>query len=720
MVTGVAAGASEPALSGDRPKRLLSEDALGYGGFARALATSILRMVPRDGFVMAVHGPWGSGKTSAVNMAVDALEQMREGAEERVVVVRFNPWWFSGQEDLTRAFFSEVSASLDRRVSTRVVEGLRAVARRAAGAGKLIGAGVALVPGGAALGGLAEAAAAGVGGLVPEARSLDAIRGELEAALREDGKRILVIIDDVDRLPDDEAVQIFRVVKSVADLPNVVHLLVFDRDVARRATGTGATADGPEWLEKIVQASFDLPVPHRVDLHRSFWAKLAEVVGPEPDLQPSRWPDVFHRAVAPWLRTPRDVARLANAVAVAWPVVGDKVDLADFVAVEVLRLFEAGVYDLVRRSAPDLAGLGGDRDDQAALAQRLLDASGEPRRADVRRALQLLFPRLERTWSNRSYGEGFMEGWDRARRICSARRFTSYFTFTLDDDLLSAAERDDVRRAVGDPDAFAALVEALAGQTRRSGGTRADLVLGDLAHDDGILTDDLREAATRSLLAVGDRFIPAIEPASFGAIPTVWRVGHAVRSLLGGLAPGVRVDLLASSMAISPSLRTLSNLIVALSSQHGTEDGEPAASVDERLLDAEGLARVGGAFRVRMAREADRGGIGVMRDLVSVLGAWRRVTDDDEVRAWVSGRLLTRDGLLELAAGLTRTGVGGALGSHAQLEFPTVDRGFVEGLLDVDDFVMRLRALRDDASGPEATVIDRFLLGLRDGVRPSG
>ena len=55
--------------------------------FARALATSILRMVPRDGFVMAVHGPWGSGKTSAVNMAVDALEQIRVGVEERVVVV---------------------------------------------------------------------------------------------------------------------------------------------------------------------------------------------------------------------------------------------------------------------------------------------------------------------------------------------------------------------------------------------------------------------------------------------------------------------------------------------------------------------------------------------------------------------------------------------------------------------------------------------------------
>lgn len=710
---------SEAALSGDRPKRSLSEDELGFGGFARALATSILRMVPRDGFVMAVHGSWGSGKTSAVNMAVDALDEMQDGAERRVVVVRFNPWWFSGQEDLTRAFFAEVSASLESRVSSRVVEGLRALARRAAGAGKLIGAGVALVPGGAAYKDLAEGASAALGGLAGGDRSLEALRGELEDALRDDDRRILVIIDDVDRLPDDEAVQIFRLVKSVADLPNVVHLLVFDRDIARRATGGQATVDGPEWLEKIVQASFDLPVPHRVDLHRSFMTKLAAVVGPEPDVEPARWPDVFHRAVAPWIRTPRDSARLANAVAVAWPVVSDKVDLANFIAIEVLRLFEPRVYDVVRRSAPELTGLGGDREEQKEFAQRLLDAGGEPRRADLRRALQLLFPKLERTWSNHSYADGFMEGWDKARRICSARRFTSYFTFTLDDDLLSASEQDGIRRSVADPDAFAAIVAALSSQGRRMGGTRADLILDAMAHDPDFITDDLREAATLSLVTVGDGFLRETQSASFGVVPDVWRIGFAIEALLAGLEATRRTTLLVSAIAGSPSLRTISQLVVRVSGQHGTEDGAPSSPSEERLVDPGGLALVVEAFRARMAREAASARLADSPDLAAVLHAWRRAGGEGEVKAWTATQMLTRNGLLALAAGVTRSGVGGVLGSYAQLEFPTVDRAFLETLLDADVLVARLSALREEASGPEAIIIGRFLQGLRGRDTPS-
>jgi hypothetical protein len=704
----------EPSLSGDRPRQTLSEDALGYGGFARALATSVLRMVPRDGFVIAVHGAWGSGKTSAVNMAVDALEGMQEADDGRVIVIRFNPWWFSGQEDLTRAFFAEVSASLEHRISTRVVEGLRALAHRVSGMSKLIGAGLALVPGGAPYKDLAEGAIDRLSGLASGDRSVDGIRSDLQDALRDEGRRILVIIDDVDRLPDDEAMQIFRLVKSVADLPNVIHLLVFDREMARRVTGGPPSADGPEWLEKIVQASFDVPVPHRVDLHRMFWSKLAEVAGSHPRIQRERWPDVFHRAIAPWLRTPRDVTRLANAVAVAWPVVNDKVDLADFVAVEVLRLFEPRVHDLVRRSAAELTGLGGDRDTQEALCQRLLDAAGETRRPDVRHGLQLLFPRLERTWSNRSYGDGFMGPWDKALRICSARRFTSYFTFELDDDLLSATERDEVRRSAGDADSFAALVDGFVGRPRRMGGTRADLVLDAMAHDGEFIPGELQEAAARSLIAVGDRLIPEREPASFGAIPTVWRVGFAVRALLTGLVPASRVGLLATSMATAPSLRTLSHLVVTISAPHRAGRSDPSSPVEDGLVDADGLALVSDAFKDRMAREAEGNRLGAEPDLGPILHAWTLVSGAGEARAWAERLALTRQGLLSLAAGVTRTGVGGALGSYAQLEFPTVDREFLGTIIDVDDLIARLRALRPGASEPEAAVVDRFLRGLRD------
>src|SRR2546430_16094900 len=51
-------------LNADRPIEDVTEDALGVGGFAHALADSILRMVPSSGFVIALPGEWGSRQSS--------------------------------------------------------------------------------------------------------------------------------------------------------------------------------------------------------------------------------------------------------------------------------------------------------------------------------------------------------------------------------------------------------------------------------------------------------------------------------------------------------------------------------------------------------------------------------------------------------------------------------------------------------------------------------
>lgn len=247
-------------LTADRPRTKLEEDELGYRDFAEAIAAGLVERGGSDGLVIAIHGKWGSGKTTAVNMAVDALER-REAEKpetERTIVVRFNPWWFSEQKDLTRAFFGELNASIGKRLSANVRDGLRIMAKKVTGAGELVSSLLAWTPAGPAAKQIAELVKA-AGEEIPEDRSLDDVRNDLSKALEKETNSILVIIDDVDRLPSDEARQIFRLVKSVADLPRVTYLLVFDRDIATRALERPVDSDSPEWLEKIIQASFDLP-----------------------------------------------------------------------------------------------------------------------------------------------------------------------------------------------------------------------------------------------------------------------------------------------------------------------------------------------------------------------------------------------------------------------------------------------------------------------------
>ena len=236
-------------LTGDRPKEHLGDDRLGYARFAKSLARSIADLAPTEGIVLAVNGPSGSGKTTAVNMIEEALGALQQ--ETVLPIVQFSRFGSTHGGSRNRRISSRLSLpnclpAFDKKLSEKVGEGFRKVARRIASSRDLVVAGLGLAPGGSLVKDAAGAAIGAIGGWAGADKSLSQLRDELAADLREQGRRLLVIIDDVVRLPVSEVRQIFRLVKSVADLPNVIYLLIFDREIAERAFDDPGNDLGPE------------------------------------------------------------------------------------------------------------------------------------------------------------------------------------------------------------------------------------------------------------------------------------------------------------------------------------------------------------------------------------------------------------------------------------------------------------------------------------------
>ena len=65
--------------------------------------------------------------------------------------------------------------------------------------------------------------------------SLLSIKKDLDKLIKQKKRKILVIIDDIDRLSDFEIRQIFQLVKLIADFPQTIYLLSFDREVVVKA-----------------------------------------------------------------------------------------------------------------------------------------------------------------------------------------------------------------------------------------------------------------------------------------------------------------------------------------------------------------------------------------------------------------------------------------------------------------------------------------------------
>lgn len=251
----------EVTLGSDSPQVDPAQDAFGYAGFARRIAHAVQQTPSPQGLVMAIHGSWGSGKSSLLNFVKHNLAQAEDNG--RVAVIDFNPWWFDDRNQLAAQFLAQFKSQLPH--ESKYLRDIGDLMSDYSGAlGKVISVGFGTPFFDVPIGGLLKL-------LKRQPKSVPKLKAELAIALDKANQRFLFVIDDIDRLTPDEIRELFKVIKALADFPNVIYLLSFDRDVVAQALNTSLDVDGEAYLEKIVQVPFSLPAIDRLRLRKKFF-----------------------------------------------------------------------------------------------------------------------------------------------------------------------------------------------------------------------------------------------------------------------------------------------------------------------------------------------------------------------------------------------------------------------------------------------------------------
>lgn len=467
----------------DTPITLPEHDRFGFDPLAKALARSISNIAKPEGTVFAVNGPWGSGKSSVLNLVKHHLTA--SPTDPPIHILNFACWWYRGEEALTLAFLQELFGALKPALSQQAQSELSKLAKRLLKAKDLLGPVMAAL--GASAGAeLAKGAADALEKFLTGDEAVDAQQAKLSSELSKQPRRFLVIIDDLDRLMPDEALQVFRLIKSVGRLPQVMYLLAFDRQIAEKVVAEKYPSEGPHYLEKIIQAGFELPTPSSADLNESVLDQISQICGTPGEPELVHFMNVFYDCVAPFIKSPRDVNRVANTIAVTWPAVRDDVNTADFVAMETLRVVHGAVYQRLQRAKDILAGGASNSQSQHERAEikvktdTLLADVPETQRALLREALQRLFPRTQSIWDGMSYGSDWDGEWQRMRLVCSKAHFDTYFAFSVPDDALPGSLVKELLESTGDPAKLQNLLRDGLQARRKQGGTRAALLLDEI------------------------------------------------------------------------------------------------------------------------------------------------------------------------------------------------------------------------------------------------
>ncbi len=459
----------------DSPIGKIEDDEYGFAPFAEALAKSLLKIRQPIGTTIALNGPWGSGKSSVVNLIRSFLDNAKD---DRLIITEFKCWWYRGEEALALAFLQNLNAVLRTTLKDRVKDLVPKMGRGLLQAGPILGSAIALTPAGP-FAGLVGGAVDFVKRYFPDGDTLEATFQALAEVLEKENRRFLVIIDDIDRLEAEEALAIFRLIKSVGRLPNVMYLVVFDRQIAEKAIKDRYPSEGPHFLEKIIQAAFELPSPLPTDLNNAVLASIAETCGSPSDEQVVRFMNVFYDVVAPYITSPRHVSRFRNSISVTWPAIAHDVNLADYVALETLRLYEPSLFNAIKSNKDRVCGIrqegDGDRRNDGRFSVFLKGVPTE-RHDLAKTTLQRLFPRLEEM----GYGSDWIAVWKSERRICDEAYFDTYFRLSLSDDVLSTKVIDELIEKADDKEFIQATFRQAAIAQRRTGASMVPVYLDEL------------------------------------------------------------------------------------------------------------------------------------------------------------------------------------------------------------------------------------------------
>jgi len=460
-------------VSDDLPKENpWQEDRLGYKPFCERLSKAILALQVPNGYVIGLHGEWGSGKSTALNFVAAFLRKHnQECADEKskLILVDFRPWIVSGHQDLIAAFFKVMAETLGPRPNWLSRQWKRALHGMRVGGDSLIDA-VATVAvtvdpsGGVASKAVSTVAKKTLGGMVDNFLadpSLQAAHKRLQKELRKSGQRFLVTIDDLDRLQEDEIRSIMQMVKTVGQLPNVIYLLAYDRKIVWASLDGHTKKSRPRFAEKIVQQELELPRPSRDALLSMLDREIDFLTGVVSDSL--RWHQIVHHGVRRWIRHPRDLLRLANAVKFSWPALNGEIDPADLLAMEGLRLFDVDAFNWIRWNREFLFSDGpfmmASDETVAVEARRLKDNLAEEARAQTLSLLAVLFPRSIKAFEGeKAMSEETPASTASRRGIGCAPGYDAYFGMHPSSDAIPKTVIDNIVGDLGDEAALRKLI----------------------------------------------------------------------------------------------------------------------------------------------------------------------------------------------------------------------------------------------------------------------
>ena len=635
---------SFPPLIPDSPIDTADQDRLGMHPHVKYLASKLAEYSDPHCLVMSLSGTWGSGKTSFLNLLRTELETSARTPNQVPIIINFNPWNFSSVDQLILMFFSEIGAAIGRKE-----KGKRAkmVGKSLDVFGSLLALGQISPVGGQYASGLSKLIKAGSNWFKGKShKTIEELKEDLDKSLSNLGRRIIVLIDDLDRLDQMSMRLMFRLIRLNADFNNVTYVLAFDQLIVSEVLSKEQDVLGQNYLEKIVQVTFTLPPPDPRKLQGILTEEIDALIAPVPpdEWDSDRWRNLFNGGIRHLVNTPRDVTRYTNGLRLNMPQLLHDVNALDFVALEAIRTFAPDMHDFIARNSDLLIRQGGGRwmaghgsvEDAAGRLDQQFKSIESTLVDPLKNIVATLFP--EASLSPGSSMSAQYGTWRRERRICTVDFFDRYFHLQVFEDQVPNAEFYSIIAAADDFDGLRQRFSKLIDEGRFKS------FLQQLEDRSNNLAPESVLPILLGIFDVGDEL-----PFDDGGL-MIETTRHALINAAEATLRAVndqdkRVETASEVIASTSGLSSIVDFLAVMEPTRRSSEVNPIFSPD----DFDGLRQV------ILGRIRDSGASGALARqpaLARNLYRWRDWASLDEPKAYVEELIATDPGLFDFLVGM--------------------------------------------------------------------
>jgi len=330
----------------DKPINSIKDDVLGREEFINTLSTAIKNINTDESLTIGLFGKWGSGKTSIINMLEENLQN-----EKDILIFKFEPWLYSNTEHLINQFFKEFAKIIKYKDYGEIAKNLGKELETYA---KFFDT-ISYIPE-PTISILSKISAktfktvgnAGKKWGELKTKTLLQTKKAIETHIKELKKKILIIIDDIDRLTKKEIQQIFQLIKSLGNFPNTIYLVAMDRDIVIEALNDVQTKNGREYLEKIIQVPLTVPLASKYKIHQYLLSELDEIIQQNINtFDKEYWDNIFYSGYKDFFIDIRDINRYINKLKFNVSAIGKEINIVDLIVITAFEVFEPKIYELI-------------------------------------------------------------------------------------------------------------------------------------------------------------------------------------------------------------------------------------------------------------------------------------------------------------------------------------------------------------------------------------